>query len=116
MLVALELYLRQDERAETRELNARAQTIVDQARRVRGVETEVELPAIANHVPHVHIWWDSQAVPLTVEQVVERLRDGDPRIEVTPSDGPHLVVNPWMLREGEAEVVARRIREILQQG
>ena len=114
MLVALELYLAQDDEAERRELDRRAQLIVDAVSGVPTVKTEIVVPEIANHVPHVHIWWDEAKVGKTVAQVVQELRDGEPSIRVTPGSKDHLIVNPWMLMPGEAEIVARRVGEVLR--
>lgn len=46
--------------------------------------------------------------------VVKKLREGDPSIEVVPGSREELIINPWMTQPGEAEVVARRLREILK--
>lgn len=115
MLVALELCLEQDPEAERRELERRAGLIVDAASSVAGVEVSVAIPEVANHVPHVHIRWPEGALAATPKEVRQRLRDGEPSIELTPSSDDELVVNPWMLQPGDTEIVARRIREVLQQ-
>ncbi len=81
---------------------------------VRGVVTEVWVPEIANHVPHLRIRWDPNQVKITVPEVIRRLREGDPSIEVVPGSRDQLVVGVWMLEPGEDRIVARRIREILR--
>jgi hypothetical protein len=53
-------------------------------------------------------------VRLTVREAQNRLREGNPAIETTPSDS-ELTMNVWMLQPGDAEVVARRLREVLQE-
>ncbi len=113
MMVAVEVFLAQDPDVYRSELEGRAQRIVDAVTAVPGVQTEVQLPEIANQVPHVHIWWDESRIRISVPEVVQKLREGDPSIEVTPGSKEHLIVNPWMLGPGETEVVAARIREIL---
>lgn len=114
MMVAVELYLKRDQEAERRDFDRRAKAIVDSVSSIGGVRTEIELPEIANHVPHVHIWWDESRVKITVPEVVQRLRDGRPSIEVVPGSKEHLIVNPWMLRSRDVRVVARRIRDVLR--
>ncbi len=44
------------------------------------------------------------------------LRDGEPRIEIRPSEGdkPMLEIAVWMLNPGEQRVVARRVCEVLR--
>ncbi len=116
MLVAVERYLSLDHEKEWRELERRAQTIVKAVSNIPTVQTEIVVPEIANHVPHVHIRWDAARLGLTPAEAKRRLREGDPSIEVTPSSDDVLVVNPWMLEPGETEIVARRLREVLRSG
>jgi L-seryl-tRNA(Ser) seleniumtransferase len=81
---------------------------------VPGVTTEVWVPEIANHVPHLRIRWDPQRVKISVPEVVKRLREGEPSIEVVPGSRDQLVVGVWMMEPGEDRIVGRRIREILR--
>lgn len=112
MLVALELFLKRDHAADEREYHRRVKVIADGVKSIPGVTTEVEVPPIANHVPHLHIRWDQSKI--SVAEVVRKLREGEPSIEVVPGSKEALIVNPWMAQPGEAEIVARRIREILK--
>ncbi len=113
LLAAVERFLAEDPDARQREYERRAQQIVDAVAGIPGVQTQVEVPPVANNVPHVHIWWEN-SLPLTVPDVVRKLREGEPSIEVTPTSGERLIVNPWMLEDGETAIVARRIQEILR--
>jgi len=114
MMVAVELYLKRDHASEWREWERRAKYIADYAASVPGVTTEVWVPEIANHVPHLRIRWDTQRVKIGVAEVVKRLREGEPSIEVVPGSRDALVVGVWMMEPGEERIVARRIREILR--
>jgi L-seryl-tRNA(Ser) seleniumtransferase len=113
MMVAVELYLKRDEEAERRELDRRANLIVDAVASIPTVQTKIEVPPIANHVPHVHIWWDEAKLGMSVPDVVRKLREGNPSIEVVPGSKEHLIVNAWMLEPREVKIVARRIRAVL---
>jgi D-glucosaminate-6-phosphate ammonia-lyase len=112
MLVAVESYLKHDQEAERRELDRRVKVVVDSLRGLKDVTTDVDVPPIANHVPHLHIKWDFSK--LSVRDAVQKLRDGDPSIEVVPGARDALVLNMWMLQSGEEQVVARRVREVLK--
>ncbi len=114
MMVAVELYLKRDHQADWREWEKRVKLIADYAASVRGVTTEVWVPEIANHVPHLRIRWDPNQVRISVPEVVKRLREGEPSIEVVPGGREQLVVGVWMLEPGQDRIVARRIREILR--
>ena len=113
MLVALELYLKKDHEAERREFDKRAEVIRAGATAVDGVQAEVFVPEVANHVPHVRITWDPAQKGITPEAAVKALRDGEPSIG-TRSEGKSMVVGVWMMRPGEERVVAKRLREVLE--
>lgn len=112
MLTALELYLKKDHAAERREFDSRAEMIRTSAMSVPGVEAEIFVPEVANHVPHVRITWDPARVQIDPEEVIRRLRDGQPSIRVRP--GREIIVGVWMMRPGEDQIVARRLREALE--
>ena len=111
MLVALESYVSKDHAAERREFDRRAETVRAAVTTVPGVTAEVFVPEVANHVPHIRVSWDAAALGMTPSEVSRQLRDGTPSIGVRP--GNELVVGVWMMRDGEAEVVAQRLREVL---
>lgn len=114
MLVALELYLKKDHAAEAREWDRRVEVIAREAKKVKTVTTEVRVPPIANHTPHLFIRWDQSAVKITPPEAMKQLREGRPSIEACPmTNKDALVFTVWMMQKGDAEVVARRVREIL---
>jgi len=112
---AVEVYMKKDHKAEWSEWESRVRVIRKAVEGLRSVTSEVYVPEIANESPHVRISWDPKALPMKNGDVRKLLRDGDPRIEITPSDGtlPNLVVSVWMLQQGQDRVVARRVREVL---
>ncbi|MGE5646515.1 MAG: aminotransferase class V-fold PLP-dependent enzyme [Acidobacteriota bacterium] len=114
MMVAVEIYLDKDHEAEWKEWERRVETIAGAVRGLPGVQTEMFVPEIANHVPHLKIWWDAAKIKLTPPEVQARLREGKPSIEANPMTSvKELVFGVWMLQPGEAEIVARRLREVL---
>ena len=114
MLVAVELYLNRDHEADTKEWNRRAKIIADSLASIPTVTTEIYVPEIANHVPHLRVHWDESRVKIGVKEAVRRLAEGEPSIEVVPGSRDHLAVGVWMLQPGEAQIVGRRIREVLK--
>jgi len=113
LLAALELYLAKDHAAVQREFHARAEAIRSSAAAVAGVTAEIFVPEVANHVPHVRISWDAAAKGMTAADAVNRLRAGEPSIG-TRSEGDAVVIGVWMMNPGEEKVVARRLRDVLQ--
>jgi uncharacterized pyridoxal phosphate-dependent enzyme len=114
MLVAIEQYVKMDHAAEWREWEKRVKVVADTVGPVSGVKTETFIPEIANAVPHLRITWDPGAVKITAAEAVKRLREGEPSIELRPGAKDGLEVAVWMLQPGEAQIVAKRIREVLR--
>jgi L-seryl-tRNA(Ser) seleniumtransferase len=114
MWVALDSYLKRDHEADWREWENRCATITKCLSSFKDVRTEVTVPEIANAVPHLRIAWDEKARGLTVAKVVEKLRDGEPSIEVGPGPGRRqLTIGVWMMEPGEDRIVGERLRTIL---
>jgi L-seryl-tRNA(Ser) seleniumtransferase len=115
MLVALDMYMKRDHAAEGKEWEKRVDTIVSQARKIKTVTTTVDVPNIANHTPHLKISWDQSVVKINPLDVKKQLLEGEPSIEVTPTTTKEqLVVTVWMLKPGEAEIVGKRIQQVLK--
>jgi L-seryl-tRNA(Ser) seleniumtransferase len=115
MLVALELFMKRDWNADTKEYNNRIKVITDSIAALSSVTHEVNTPEIANHVPHLHIRWDQSKIKVSPLDVKKQLLDGEPSIEANPgTTKDELVFGVWMLQPGEAQIVARRVREILK--
>ncbi len=116
LVAAVERYLKVDHAAERRLLDQRAGEFLKILGGLSGVRASVDVPEIANHVPHVVLEWDESSRRLSAKDVVERLLAGDPPIAVSQAGPAGLRVSMWMLRGDEHRLVARRIREILEAG
>ena len=114
MLAAIERYLSIDHEDEAKDFQKRAETIRAGAAAVPGVTAEIFVPEVANHVPHVRITWDAAAKGLSAGDAVRLLKDGEPSIG-TRNEGPAIVVGVWMMRPGEDKIVARRLKQVLEQ-
>lgn len=116
MMVALELYMAKDHKAEWKEWEKRVKVIADSVSGVPTVSTETWIPEIANAVPHARISWDQAKVKLTPPDALKMLREGKPSIEASPAtDEKSLVIAVWMLQPGETEMVAKRLQAVLKQ-
>jgi L-seryl-tRNA(Ser) seleniumtransferase len=112
MWAALKAYVEQDHAAVWRDWENRAEAIAAAVRRVRGVTVEKFVPPLANHTPHLRISWGA-GLGVTPAEVVRRLREGSPRIEVRPPVPGAVELSVWMLEPEEVVVVGRRLREAL---
>jgi L-seryl-tRNA(Ser) seleniumtransferase len=113
MLVALEIYLKEDHAAVWKEWEGRCRRIALALATFKDVKTEVYVPPIANAVPHLRVSWDYKARGLSAAQMVRQLREGTPSIEVNPGSSRQLVIGVWMMEPGEEWSVAARLAVIL---
>ncbi len=114
MMVALEVFMKRDHEADWREYEKRVKIIGDSVQSIKGIKTETWMGEVANHVPHLKITWAPGEFKTTLAEMQKKLREGEPSIEVTPGLDNGLVIGVWTLQPGEAEIVARRVREVLK--
>jgi len=126
LVAAVDWFLKQDDTAMEAEYRRRADRIAKQLSSISTLQTQTFIPAVANHVPHLLITYDQSRVKITGAEVMQKMREGNPRIELNPSTGgapasaglpggPNtIVVGVWMLQAGEEIVVAKRLREVLK--
>jgi len=115
MVAAVDWFMSQDEAAMMADFQQRAEKIAAQVKTVPTVETKIFVPPVANHVPHLQVNFDQTRIGLTGHQIMDKMRQGSPRIELNPAVGPNFVtVGVWMLKPDEDVIVARRLREVFQ--
>jgi L-seryl-tRNA(Ser) seleniumtransferase len=112
MYVALEKYINQDHDAEWKMWESKIDTIATSVNSIEGVITEVSVPPIANHTPLLFIKWDESKVKTNNKDLMLKLRNGSPSIEVM-ANGTGINITVFMLQEGEEKIVAKRVREEL---
>jgi L-seryl-tRNA(Ser) seleniumtransferase len=113
LLAAVERYLKVDHESEHREMEKKVSYIID-ATAKSGVRGRLDVPEIANHVPHAVLEWDEEAKNLTSQQVAKQLLEGEPSIAVSRQRGGGLRISVWLMRGDEHEIVARRLQEIFE--
>src|SRR5437868_8714749 len=127
LVAAVDWFLSQDDAAMEAEYRKRAERIAGQLKSTPTVQTQVFIPAVAaNHVPHLLMTYDQNRIKITGAEVMKKMREGKPRIEVNPSTGgapasaglpggPNTIaVGVWMMQPGDDVIVAQRLREVLQ--
>jgi len=125
LVAAVDWLLAQDEDAMQKEFQQRAERIADRMKSVPTIQTRITVPPVANHVPHLIITYDPNRIKVTGKEVMAKMREGTPRIELNPASGggsaskgleseaSMIVVGVWMLQPGEDLVVAKRLRQVL---
>ena len=112
MYVALEKYINQDHDAEWKMWESKIDTIAKSVDSIEGVKIEISVPPIANHTPLLFISWDESKVKTSNKDLMLKLRNGSPSIEVM-ANGTGINITVFMLQEGEEKIVAKRVREEL---
>jgi L-seryl-tRNA(Ser) seleniumtransferase len=126
LVAAVDWFLSQDDAAMEAEYKKRADLIADHLKSLPTLQTNVFIPPVANHIPHLLISFDQSRIKITGPEVMQKMRQGNPRIELNPATGggpasaglpggPNtVVVGVWMLQPGEDLIVAKRLHEVLQ--
>jgi len=118
MWAAMERFMRIDLDAEDREWRRRIDVIAAALRAIPTLKTETIVPPIANHVPHLLLHWDETRVKITPNQMKARLAAGNPSIATARVHGTGetgFLISVFMLQSAEEQLVAERVREILEQ-
>jgi len=113
MVKALEVYLNQDQAAVEKEWWRRLDAISAELTRIPGVTTSYHVPDVANHVPHMDIFWDPRKISLSPSDVSKAMREGKPSIVIGRSENG-LELSSFMLKPGEDKLIAARLSEILK--
>jgi len=113
---ALELYLKRDHQADWNRWERQLEVIAEAFHSFPGIATRRFVPVISSQVPHLAVEWDDRILKFSKEHFLEALRQGEPRIEVSPvpTEGNRLELSSWMLDPGEEIVVARRCKEVIE--
>ena len=127
MVAAVDWFLSQSDAGMEKEFRRRADRIAGHLKGLSSVVTEIAVPPVANHVPHLLIRYSQEELKISPRDVMAELRRGTPSIELNPSTGSAkgasagipadvntIVVGVWMLQPGEEMIVARRLREVLE--
>jgi D-glucosaminate-6-phosphate ammonia-lyase len=114
---AVERYFRIDHEAEWREWERRLTEIETSLVGIPTVTTRRFVPPIANHVPHLLVFWEEARVHVNRDQVTKKLAEGNPPIalgRVSGTGDRGLLISVFQLKPGEERIVARRLSEILK--
>src|SRR5262245_40961582 len=115
MVKAIELYLKEDHEALSKEWQRRLEYISSQITKTPTVTTSYPPMEIANHVPHLRIKWDSNRIPLTPREVGKTLRAGKPSIVLSTGEhGEALSMNSFMLQPGEEKIIATELTKLFK--
>jgi L-seryl-tRNA(Ser) seleniumtransferase len=126
MVAAVDWFLEQSDENMEAEFRRRADAISADLKSIPTLRSKIVIPEVANHVPHLLLNYDRNRVNISAREVADRLRQGNPSIELNPATGmtnsrglttepDTIVVGVWMLQPGEEVIVARRLKQVLSE-
>ena len=113
MYVALEKFINRDHEKQWKIWEDRIAIMENAAKSVDGVTANVSVPPVANITPTLTISWDPSKIKVDCNEFRNRLRAGDPSIEMMGGKDT-LVITSWMMKDGEDKIVAARLVEELK--
>jgi L-seryl-tRNA(Ser) seleniumtransferase len=113
MVKAVECFLNEDHEALNKEWWGRLDAVSSEITRVPGVTTTFNVPEVANHVPHMDIFWDPRKISLAPREAAAALRSGKPSI-VLGSSEHGLGMNSFMLKPGEEKSIAAQLLQLFK--
>ena len=108
LIVALNRYVALDHEAVFETWNRKARWLADQLKGIRGLTAEYRDNAYG--FGEIRFEWDQKVIPLTPNEVKEKLKAGEPRI-VYYDDARGGTIQTRTMRDGEEICAARRLRE-----
>jgi L-seryl-tRNA(Ser) seleniumtransferase len=113
MVKAVECFLNEDHDALNKEWWGRLDAVSSEITRVPGVTITFNVPDVANHVPHMDIFWDPRKISLAPREAAAALRNGKPSI-VLGSSEHGLGMNSFMLKPGEEKIIAAQLLQLFK--
>lgn len=116
ILAAVEWYLEQDESALIGRYERQVARVVQAMVGIDGVTASRDFPSEAGQpMPRALVRFDPAVLGFDRDEVVRRLGEGDPYVEVSNAGADGIYVNPQTLEEGEDGIVIERILHSLGQ-
>lgn len=113
MYVALEQYLQYDHDKEWKQWEKGIAHIESAVKSINGVTTKVHVPPLGNITPTLAITWDPNVIKFSTKDLQEKLRNGNPSIEVGGGRENGINVTVWVMKPGQEKIVAKRLKEEL---
>jgi L-seryl-tRNA(Ser) seleniumtransferase len=110
LVAAVEWYLSQDEPGLIQRYERQVARVVEALGNRPGVTARRDFPSEAGQpMPRALVRFDAGTLGLDRDEVVRRLHEGDPYVEVANSGGDGIWVNPQTLEDGEERIVIDRL-------
>ena len=113
MYVALEHFMSADHDKEFKMWESQIAVIENAVKGTNGVTTKITVPALGNVTPTLEVSWDTTVIKMTTKDLQEKLRNGNPSIEVIGHGDNAINITVWVMRPGQEKIVAKKLKEVL---
>jgi len=114
LMTAIRLYLDLDHDELMDAYERQVQYVLDNLASYRNVSAKRSFPSEAGQpMPRAEIQLDEDALGITRDEFLGRLKSATPGIVLAPAGGAGVYVNPQTLTPGEESIIVQKIREIL---
>ncbi len=113
MYVALERFMTTDHEKEFKTWESQIAVIENAVKGINGVSTKIFVPPLGNITPTLEVSWDTSVIKMNTKDLQEKLRNGDPSIEVMGHGDNAINITVWVMRPGQEKIVAKKLKEVL---
>jgi len=113
MYVALERFMTTDHEKEFKTWESQIAVIENAVKGINGVSTKIFVPPLGNITPTLEVSWDTNVIKMNTKDLQEKLRNGDPSIEVMGHGDNAINITVWVMRPGQEKIVAKKLKEVL---
>ena len=115
LLAAIEVFVEEDEAAETQRYMEQMNFVVDQIAEIPGLKVRIQ-HNYDHYIPHAVIAFTGDWRGPSSTEIAGRMKSGSPRIYVAEDyreSSDDLWIDPLNLQDGEVEIVAEQLRKVL---
>jgi L-seryl-tRNA(Ser) seleniumtransferase len=112
--LACEKYAKLDFEAIDRASEQQAAYLLDQLKKIPGLNVEKTPFDRTRRVHRVKVSWDESKLGMNTRRVMEELREGEPRIVVLRAETQGIEFTVFMNERGDERIAARRMKEIFK--
>jgi uncharacterized pyridoxal phosphate-dependent enzyme len=113
MYVALEHFMAADHDKEFKNWEKQIAIIENAVKTISGVSTRIFVPPLGNITPTLEVSWDPSLIKLSTKDLQEKLRNGDPSVEVMGKGDNAINITVWVMKPGQEKIVAKKLKEAL---
>ena len=114
LLAAVEWYLNQDHDQLMQSYEDQVMDFAEVFEDINGITVYRSFPSEAGQpMPRTEIRFDAEQLGITRDQILRHLQNGEPSIDIAAAGTNGVLINGQTLMPGEVEIIAHKIKEIL---